>query len=376
MTVASSPDYRRLALASSNLLIQWDARRDWGEPIEAALAMLQAGRQRYDMGVLGHADRDDATAATDWLCAANCFVQASALDDAEEALSRVQELEAAGRIPAERRDIFQALREREQELPDARRRLADLDAWKQRSWASEPPSVERKLQLLLDKVRDYPGLTRLHEWIRDYAWIMWQLDELEKYRILAERHAEWACAFESLGIRYLEYLAWKQSMDCFEDQRIADAIRVVDDYLRLHPRSLLNQLQAAVLLAYPFDPARGDYPRAIQKLQAIQKAPPMDERTQAVACCFEAAFTAQLGGSVSIANLRSRLESIERQTQDAWIAQITRQYRHLLEDAPVAPVNGAVGTTEGGTPAQAGAMLPLIREALQGLAPPPKQLAA
>lgn len=127
MIATQTSEYRQLALDSSNSLMDWDAGRALGRHEEAAVAVRRAGELRRQMGQLCLADGDYPQAAADWLSAAACFVQATAADEAEELVHRVTDMVRQDQIPAERKDIWAALSERQEEVRKLRERVIEVD---------------------------------------------------------------------------------------------------------------------------------------------------------------------------------------------------------------------------------------------------------
>src|ERR1700674_3025743 len=116
MTATETPEYRKLALDSSNDMIRHDARRGCGEYAGAALYISEAGSGRLRMGQIMLDAGDFPRAAADWLSAAACFYLATDLERMKECVERVRQLDREGKIPAERRDIHTALKEREAQI--------------------------------------------------------------------------------------------------------------------------------------------------------------------------------------------------------------------------------------------------------------------
>ena len=168
MIAVKHEDYRRLELDSSNLLMQWDGKWGLGWYEEAASAVLKAGEMRRRMAQMCFEAGDFEQAAADSLSSAACFFAATAADRAKEQLGIAQQLEADSRIPPKRKDILAALREREAEVDGLAQKLREFDSWLTRM-EQPPPSGQSRLQVLLGKVREFPGLERLHRLIRDEA---------------------------------------------------------------------------------------------------------------------------------------------------------------------------------------------------------------
>jgi hypothetical protein len=121
MTGTQGDEYRRLALESSNLLMEYDSRTVLGRYEEAAERVRQAGKQRFRMGQIAYDAKEFAAAAEDWLSAAECFLQGSVPESAETAVIAVQQMRAEDLLPARRLDLLAALHERENGLEQFRR---------------------------------------------------------------------------------------------------------------------------------------------------------------------------------------------------------------------------------------------------------------
>jgi hypothetical protein len=189
MTGTKSREYRQLEQESSNQLMEHDSRRVLGRYEEAAYRALQAGQDRARMGQLCCEAGEYAEAAEDWLSATACFLLATAPKQAVGALGLLRRLEAEGKVPAERPDLRNALREREQQLNDLNRQVEQfLHGFEQPGKADE-----RTLGSLLRQVRDLPGLPALH-----YA-IYRQASELGQ-QALADKHRVWAGTFDSESV--------------------------------------------------------------------------------------------------------------------------------------------------------------------------------
>lgn len=165
MMATTDSEYRKLALDSSNLLMDWDGKWGLGRYEESTDAVLQAGQMRRRMGEMSIAFGNCESAAGDWLSSAACFAEATALQRAKETFGRVKKLEAAGRIPPERQDLLAALREREVQIQRLERKIQAF--LNQHSTPSHPD--EQSLAALLHQVRALPGLPLLHRLIAKQA---------------------------------------------------------------------------------------------------------------------------------------------------------------------------------------------------------------
>src|SRR5260370_474181 len=96
LKVIQEEDYRRLALDSSNLLMEWDGRLALGQTDKAVLAVYRAGELREQMGRIRCDAGDYAHAAEDWLSSSACFVGAEAGARANAALQSARDAEIRG----------------------------------------------------------------------------------------------------------------------------------------------------------------------------------------------------------------------------------------------------------------------------------------
>lgn len=116
MPVTATPEYRALQRDTSNDIIRHDTRRGDGEFTAAATHARRAGIGRRRMAELAVAAGEYPRAAADWLSAAACYLLCDDGGAMAECVARARELADAGRIPADRRDLWHALAEREAEL--------------------------------------------------------------------------------------------------------------------------------------------------------------------------------------------------------------------------------------------------------------------
>lgn len=188
MSIFPDPEYQRLFLDSSNEMMEWDGDRGLGRYAKAARHIREAGFGRDRMARLALAAADYRWAASGSLSAAACHYAATDIRRTRNSLGRAQDLERQGKIPAEMRHIFAAIREREGELADLDRRLAAFDA----EYAGLVAAGDDRavLDWLLGQVRDLPGLPTLHRRIALHADRLGQSD-------LAREHRDWAAVFEA-----------------------------------------------------------------------------------------------------------------------------------------------------------------------------------
>jgi hypothetical protein len=190
MTERATKEYRQLELDSSNHMIEWDAHWLAGRYEEATYAIWKAGNERFRMGEMTWKEGQFERAAADWLSSAACYVEATDEKHAVAALARAQELEAQGRISAERTDLFTALRKREEEVRQLRAQIQKLSRALSRSGSPKRGGKERALKDLLQQVRELPGLGLLHEQIARQAAALGRQE-------LADKHRAWAAKFDA-----------------------------------------------------------------------------------------------------------------------------------------------------------------------------------
>ncbi|MBX9580259.1 MAG: hypothetical protein K2X87_08115 [Gemmataceae bacterium] len=188
MSIFYDPEYKRLALDSSNEMMDYDGDRGLGRYEPAARHVRAAGAGRERMARLAFDAGEYRWAASGWLSAAACFDRLPDLGRMRACLGRAQELERRGKIPPEYPRLFGALRERERELIDLERRLAAFDAEYARLDGSGDDRAT--LDWLLEQVRELPGLPALHHRIARHAERLGDHD-------LARRHLDWADVFEA-----------------------------------------------------------------------------------------------------------------------------------------------------------------------------------
>lgn len=119
MMTLQDPEYRRLAIESSNLMLKYDGEWVQGNHEEASAAIWQAGQLRLQMGDRSRAAGDQSRALADYLSAASCFIKANDARWAEDSLRRVTQ---AGPIPQGRLDLLTASADRKRQLRRLQRR--------------------------------------------------------------------------------------------------------------------------------------------------------------------------------------------------------------------------------------------------------------
>jgi hypothetical protein len=184
MTSNDTPEYRKLALDSSNDLIRYDSRWILGEYPSAAFHALRAGIARTNMGVIKVKEKDFTQATADWLSAAHCFNLATRPQLVRRTLDWVLQMGKEGKIPPERRDLFAAIAEREEEYKKLEQRITEFQHYVQRAGSSITGGQEA-LDQLLRWLRELPGFWKLH------ALIFLQAQQLGQLTRAIE-HLNWA----------------------------------------------------------------------------------------------------------------------------------------------------------------------------------------
>jgi tetratricopeptide (TPR) repeat protein len=184
MTSNDTPEYRKLALDSSNDLIRYDSRWILGEYTSAAFHALKAGIARREMGKIKFKEKDFTQTAADWLCAVHCFSLATRPQLVRTTLDWVLKVEKEGKIPRDRRDLYVAIAEREEEYKKLEQRITELQRDVQRAGSSITGGQET-LDQLLRWLRELPGFWKLH------ALIFLQAQQLGQLTRAIE-HLDWA----------------------------------------------------------------------------------------------------------------------------------------------------------------------------------------
>jgi tetratricopeptide (TPR) repeat protein len=282
------------------------------------------------MGQLCFVADDFPQAAADWLSATACFLQATALREAEETFCRVQELQKDGQIPPGRNDLFVALREREAEIAQLRQRLRDFDAWFVAEIEEGPRSREEKLALLQKRVRELPGLERLHAAISDTARELGSDD-------LAVEHNDWAMRFCVADSEVQELVAWNEGWPLFEAGRTDEARGLAQQFLTKHPESLWMRLLLASTFACPRNGQEPDFAQAIEVLRPAVLSFSGDERVRTVALAFTALFYSLLGHTEDVNRLVQEMNHLETIVSDDWSKSIIAKYRTAITSVGSSP---------------------------------------
>lgn len=160
-------EYEKLSIESSNEMMDYDGDRGLGRYASAAIHLQRAGFARVRMGTIRF-EQGLHAAVADWLSAAECFFLAAQPERMKGCLEQIREF--AGRIPADRKDILGAIREREDQFLELQRRVTkDLpnpkrdDSWKQYKDAKprQLGNLHERMKFVLEAMqkgeRDKPG---------------------------------------------------------------------------------------------------------------------------------------------------------------------------------------------------------------------------
>lgn len=289
MNATVSPEYLKLERDSSNDIIRHDARRGDRKYPEAAVHARNAGLARLGMGEIMFDAGDFPQAAADWLSASACFYLASDVERMREALDRARHLDREGKIPPERRDIHEAMKEREEQLRELERKMKALWLDYRRMVGSTGAAILEALDFLRKQVRELPGYPHLHVRIADQAMKLGQ-------RQLAVEAMDWARKFDPSS----PHLAALQASHLFTLGDTARAAELAREVLTAHPdmdpvRFLLAQALAFRAGPNAADWKAADYEAAIEVLQPLLEKEPADPVIKLLALALAALVHHGLG---------------------------------------------------------------------------------
>jgi hypothetical protein len=345
VSVTQTPEYKRLALDSSNDMIRYDSRWVLGEYEEAALHIRQAGFARHQMGQLAFDAGQLVRAASDWLSSAACFYLVPDLDRMREAFGRVREIDRAGHIPAERRDIRAAIVEREEQIRTLEGKLARF--WHDHRQIVGPMRTvsQQALDFLLRQVRELPGFPHLHAEISYHALNLGQ-------RELAERSLEWASKFDP-GSPHLAALRASQAFAHGDSVR---AVQLAREGLIAHPEMGYLRVLLAQALAFRAGPhaanwKAADWEAAIEVLRPLLEEGSTDPLEVLTAISLAATLHHGLGHESEYRRLLGAFDSLAVSIQNP-AAQVmaARLRRDLPQVFPQPGSNGARPSGEGRQP--------------------------
>ncbi len=295
-------DYRKLTLDSSNDLLEHDSRRVLGRFAEAACHALQAAEDRKNMGQFCYEPGRHTDAAEAWLSAANCFLLATARERATEIVKSVHKLEAEGKLPVERNDLYAALAECDERLDRLSQREDQCFRDLGREGYESEEADERSLRFLQQQLKELPGFAKLH-----YA-IFRQALGLEQ-RDLAERHLDLAVTFDRDNANLVALLG-----DMYiTDGKPASAVTLAERFLVSHPS---NSAQVRVMLAYALgvdiSGRAPDQERALEVLRPLVDGTEDSKPQQRIAAlALSATFARELGQERQFNGLIEEMHRVE-----------------------------------------------------------------
>jgi hypothetical protein len=318
MSVTQQQVYHDLERESSDFLLEHDSRRVLGRYAEAAYDALQAGERRARMGQLCFEAGEYAEAVEDWLSAVECFLRATAKKRGAEILALLHRLEADDKLPAERPNLYAALREREQGLNDLRQREQQF----LREFALQGHQIdrpeERTLDFLQQQVRSLPGLALLQFAIYRQAWDLGRQE-------LAAQHLVWATTFDPDNANYITLLGYLY-LALSEPDR---AIDLGNDYLATHSS---DTGPVRIMLANAYGLGTGSKPpdqeRALAVLQPLLNGADERERISALALC--ATFHYEIGREPEYRRLLGELDRLEGSTLTPEVRSAITDFRALI----------------------------------------------
>ncbi len=328
MTVTETPEYKRLALESSNEMIEHDASRGLGRYPEAALHSKQAGLDRLRMGQIMFDAGQFGYAVEDWLSAATCFLLGGAEKEAETSLDLVAHLEQQGNIGQDRKDLRVALSERKKQLTElGQRRQRLLQQYGLTAGSSLAPS-RAVLDFLLGQVKELPGYPLLH-----YA-LYRQADQLGDHRLAAE-HLYWAWAFQPDNANYTALLGYQ----FIGLGKPGKAIEIGRGYLAAHPTAPPHvRLMLANALASDTGGHSPDQAEAIAVLRPLLEDPQTGVSFRLAAIGLGATFYYELGNG---SEARRLVESFDRLAAHIQSPQGQTSVSELRAVLPQPSPNGA-----------------------------------
>jgi len=189
MSVTETPEYRQLALDSSNDMMRYDALRGAGEYEQAALYIRNAGLARARMAQIMLGIGEFEPAAEDWLSAAACFKLATDAPRMRDSIEQARNLVGSGFVSSNRRDLLWAIAEREREQSDLDQKIAHYRQTLEQLLDPMSSGQQSVLDFLLTQRCELPGSSLL------YAHIWGQAMQLGN-RTLAEKSLGWAQQFD------------------------------------------------------------------------------------------------------------------------------------------------------------------------------------
>jgi tetratricopeptide (TPR) repeat protein len=313
MTTTVSMEYRTLERETSNDLIRHDARRGDGEYAEAAWHALRAARGRRRMGALMRDEGEFAWAVADWLAASACFFLATQPDLMSLGLEKVRELDRAGLIPPDRRDLRAALREREAELESLRRRMTAFLEEYARRFGAAPVASADTLDYLRAHVRELPGFARLHFALYRQARLLGDSN-------LAAEHLRWAAEFAPDEAEYVGRYGYQLIGAGRPDQ----AAEIARRFLTNHPQEASIRIVLAHALASRGGARAPDQQTALELLREAAADPSAGANVRLAAVALSGAIRRARGEHAEAIRLLTRFDEFvgERTTSDPVVAAV------------------------------------------------------
>jgi hypothetical protein len=342
MTTTETPEYRKLALDSSNEMMDHDGDRGLGRYPQAALHIREAGFGRLRMGQIMSDSGDFVHAAEDWLSAAACFYLVPDLERMRDAFERVRRIDQAGHIPAERRDIHAAIKEREEQLRTLDEKLNQFRQEYGRMVGPTQTANPKTLEWLLRQVRELPGSPLLHANISNQAL---QLG----LQPLAIESLDWALRFDPVS----PHLAALRVSQLFAFGEPVRAAQIGRELLKSHPEMAALRITVAQALAFRAkdqvaDVQVADWEAAIEVLQPIVGSGSANALERLMAISLAAILRHGLGHDTEYRRLLSSFDQMAEVVRSpAEQSIVARLRRDLPQVFPAPGPNGAAPSTVG-----------------------------
>jgi hypothetical protein len=331
MKLMQSGEYRELATESSNLMLDWDGRWVLGRYEEAVYALLQAGYMRRRMAEMCLAEHEFEYAAEDWLSAAEAFRQVPALELARSALGSVQQIDADGRIPADRKDLHRAVTERAEGIQQLQERIQAFETAIAATGTHGTPG-EDKLKFLLSQVRELPGLPALHYEIFRQAEALGQHD-------LAARHILWATRFDPDNEDYLTHHLYR----LIEGGQFDEAEGLARTFLVKHADARRILIPLALIPIYRQDDTPEARQKAIETLRPLVEDSPLTDVERMVALYLTVHLLGDRGRREQVSQEMRMLEESAHSKGNRKLAAALAEFRITTDSllSQSSPGNGA-----------------------------------
>ena len=272
------PEFEGLNLMSSALMIEAKAHIAKGEPFDAAVAWIKAGRTFSQLAMellrAGHAGE----AAQDLLNSAHCFLEAGDHRPADQELERFQDNQRL-RDALEQDECFAAEHAAVVRWSDQRRRELDRARQELRQQMGHPDAASKLRDSWLDEVlRVMPGVPDFHWFAARKAQHRGRraqaLKQYEQCTILKPENARFWC-IRILELGFANYFQ--------------DAITVADEALLYHPNDVHVHWFSGWARAWYAIKGRGPrsvLPRACEHFEHVLKVGQLSERHETVVACL------------------------------------------------------------------------------------------